>query len=292
MGTLIPYRAQNFAIASRTSHLNRRPPRARSAPTDHFYTRVELRERSFSMLPTRRRLLQGLLLSPAFRGMQAARRGFWEIKDPGQWSSEEKRILLAQSPWAREGAVTFDVGPHREPPSGPYDVPATRAGGMPNANPTVPMGEALPPRPEAPGQPVQFRVVARWESAAPIRLAGGPELPEGAAEFYVIGLRGLPLMPSAKAKPGESESNSNQAMLDALRQNSRLERKDKPDLACNHLLTRSRESSTELLLFFPRDPDPITVADKLVTLESRFGPFHLTVRFLPKEMMFNGTLAL
>lgn len=244
------------------------------------------------MLRTRRRLLQAVLLSPVFRGLQAARRGFWEIKDPGQWSSEEKRTLLAQSPWAREGVVTFDVEPHREPPSGPYDVPAARPGGMPNNNPTVPVGEAPPPRPEAPGQPVQFRVVARWESAAPIRLAGGPELPEGAAGFYVIGLRGLPLMPPGKAKPGEGESNSNQAMLDAIRQNSRIERKDKAGLACNHLLTRSRESATELLLFFPHEPDPITVADKLVTLESRFGPFHLTVRFPLKEMMFNGVLAL
>lgn len=244
------------------------------------------------MLRTRRRLLQAMLLSPAFRRLQAAHRGFWEIKEPGQWSTEEKRILLAQSPWAREGVVTFDVERHREAPSGPYDVPAARAGGMPNPNPTVPVGEAPPPRPEAPGQPVQFRVVARWESSEPIRLAGGPDLPEGAAGFYVIGLRGLPLMPPGKAKPSENESNSNQALLDAIRQNSRIERKDKDALACNHLLSRSRDSATELLLFFPREPDPITVSDKLVTLESRFGPFHLTVRFPLKEMMFHGVLAL
>ena len=244
------------------------------------------------MLRTRRRLLQALLMSPAFRRLQAARRGFWAIKEPGQWTGEEKRALLTQSPWAVEGTATFDVAPHRQPPSGPYDVPATRAGGMPDPNPTVPVGETLPPRPETPGQPVQFRVVARWESAAPVRLAGGPELPEGAAGFYVIGLRGLPLMPSGKAKPGESESNSNQAMLDAIRQNSRLARKDKADLACSHLFTGSRESATAPLLFFPREPDPITIADKLVTLESRFGPFHLTVHFPLKEMMFNGVLAL
>ena len=48
----------------------------------------------------------------------------------------------------------------------------------------------------------------------------------------------------------------------------------------------------ELLLFFPREADPITLADKVVTLESRFGPFHLTVKFPLKEMMYNGALAL
>jgi hypothetical protein len=49
---------------------------------------------------------------------------------------------------------------------------------------------------------------------------------------------------------------------------------------------------TELLLFFERGPDPITVDEKAVTLESRFGLFHLSVRFPLKEMMYKGALAL
>jgi hypothetical protein len=49
---------------------------------------------------------------------------------------------------------------------------------------------------------------------------------------------------------------------------------------------------TELLLFFPRGADPITVADKLVTLESRFAVFHMSVKFPLKDMMFKGELAL
>jgi hypothetical protein len=231
-------------------------------------------------------------MSPAVYTIQAARRGFWETKDPANWSSEEKRTLLAQSPWAREGVVTFEVEPPRERPSGPYDVPASRPGGMPNSNPSVPIGEAPPPPPSAPGKPVQFRMVARWESAAPIRLAGGPELPEGTAGFYVIRLRGVPLMPPAKPKAGEGEPNSNQAMLEAIQHNSRIERKDKPAITCSHLLAGSREFATELLLFFSREAAPITMADKVVTLESRFGPFHLVVNFPLKDMMYNGALAL
>ena len=163
---------------------------------------------------------------------------------------------------------------------------------MPSSNPSVPIGEPLPPRPSAPGQPVQFRALARWESAAPVRLAGGPDLPEGTAGFYVIRLWGLPLMPPAKAKPGENGTDSNRSMLEAIQRNSFIERTDKAALACSHLLTASREAAPELLLFFPREPDPITLADKVVTLESRFGPFHLTVRFPLKEMTYNGVLAL
>ena len=60
----------------------------------------------------------------------------------------------------------------------------------------------------------------------------------------------------------------------------------------SHLLTGSGESATELLLFFPRGTDPITVRDKVVTLDSRFGPFHLSVKFPLKDMMYKGALAL
>ena len=86
--------------------------------------------------------------------------------------------------------------------------------------------------------------------------------------------------------------NPNQGMLAAIQQNSRLERKDKPAISCAHLLTGSGESVTELLLFFERGSDPIKAAEKAVTLESRFGPFHLSVKFPLKDMMYKGALAL
>ena len=47
-----------------------------------------------------------------------------------------------------------------------------------------------------------------------------------------------------------------------------------------------------MLLFFPRGADPIQVADKLVTLESWFAPFHLSIKFPLKDMMYKGELAL
>jgi hypothetical protein len=47
-----------------------------------------------------------------------------------------------------------------------------------------------------------------------------------------------------------------------------------------------------VLLFFPRGADPITIADKVVTLESQFTAFHLSIKFPLKDMMFKGELAL
>jgi hypothetical protein len=102
----------------------------------------------------------------------------------------------------------------------------------------------------------------------------------------------MPLLPPPKGKAGENAPNPNQGMLEAIERGSRLERKDKAAIPCAHLLTGSGDKSTELLLFFARGTDPITVAEKVVTLDCRFVPFHLSVKFPLKEMMYKGVLAL
>ena len=173
------------------------------------------------------------------------------------------------------------------------EVPESRPHVPPGGTPSVPIGEPLPPPPEVPGAPVQFRVVARWETAEPVRLAGGPEVPELTGRFYVIRLRGLPLMPPPKAKPGEAPpSDPNEAMLQAIKAGTRLERAGKASIPCARLFTGSGAASTEVLLFFSREAAPITIADKVVTLESQFSVFHLSIKFSLKDMMYRGELAL
>ena len=157
----------------------------------------------------------------------------------------------------------------------------------------MPIGERPPPVPTTDtGQSIQFRALARWESAAPVRLAGGPPLPDETAAFYVIRLRGLPLLPPRKGEQGETLPNPNEGMLEAIKQGSRIERKSKAAIPCAHLLTGSGESVNEILLFFPRGTDPINVGEKEVTLDVRFAPFHLSVKFQLKDMMYKGALAL
>ena len=253
------------------------------------------------MLRTRRRLLQAAATWTAVRALPAARKEFWESKEPASWSSEEKQVLLGQSPWAREGTVRFDAGKKRAGATGSYEGVARPGAGVPGANPnarpgatpSVPIGEPVPPVPTTDtGQNVRFRVLARWETALPVRLAGGPAMPEGTAQFYVIRLQGMPLLPPRKGKNGENLADPNEGMLEAIKQGSRLERKGKAATPCAHLLTGSGESATEVLLFFARGEDPIAVSDKEVTLESRFGPFHLSIKFPLKDMLYKGALAL
>ena len=173
------------------------------------------------------------------------------------------------------------------------EMPQTRPAVPPEGVQSVPIGQPVPPVPRVDGKPVQFRVLARWETAKPVQLAGGPQVPELTGQFYVIRLRGLPLMPPLKAKPGAPPpSDPNQGMLQAIKAGTRLERAGKAPIPCAHLFTGSGKEATEVLLFFSRVPDPITIADKVVTLESRFGAFHLSIKFPLKEMVYRGELAL
>jgi len=230
--------------------------------------------------------------------MRAARKKFWETKAPGSWSAEEKQILLWESPWAREGFARMD---NQKDPTVGYgnngrqgiELPDTRPGVPPGGVKSVPIGEPVPRAPEAPGEPVQFRVLARWETAKPVRLAGAPEVTELTGQFYVVRLRGLPLMSPPKVQPGEAAPpNPNEGMLPAIKAGSRLERAGKAPIPCAHLFTGSGNASTEVLLFFSRAADAITIADKVVVLESRFAVFHLSIKFSLKEMMYRGELAL
>jgi hypothetical protein len=108
----------------------------------------------------------------------------------------------------------------------------------------------------------------------------------------VIRLRGLPLMPPPKAKPGETPADPNAGMLQAMQAGTWLERKGKPAIPCDHLFAGSGNLWNEVLLYFPRGTNPITAADKQVTLESRFAQFQLSVKFSLKEMVYRGELAL
>ena len=237
------------------------------------------------------------LLGPCLWG---ARKEFWETKDPATWSSQEKEALLEHSPWARDGFARMEENRERKPGYASngkpgVDMPDPQPGLPPGGLKSVPIGDEIPPRPPKPGSepPLQFRVLARWETAKPVRLAGGPDVPEMTGEFYVIRLQGLPLMPAPKPKPGElAPPDPNQGMLQAIKLGSRLERAGKPAIPCAHLFTGSGNAATEVLLFFPRGADPITPADKIVTLESRFPIFHVSIKFPLKDMLYKGELAL
>lgn len=239
------------------------------------------------MILTRRLWLQAAVACGLPRSLRAARKDFWDTKDPASWSKNEKELLLWRSPWAREGFARLEdkkeptVGYRKDGTRG-VDLPDTRPS-IPGGVQSVPIGQEIPPIPKTGGEPLQFRVLARWETAQPVRLAGGPDVPEMTGQFYVLRLRGLPLMPAP---------DPNEGMLAAIKAGSRLECPGRAPIPCVHLFKGSADAPNDVLLFFPRGADPFTFADKLVTLESRFSVFHLSIKFPLKEMSYKGALSL
>src|SRR6185295_9433231 len=107
------------------------------------------------VIRTRRQWLQAATMWPACLTLQAARKEFWDSKDPSGWSNEEKEVLLGQSPWAREGLVRMEVGKNRRTTAG-YGSNGKLGGDMPDLRPgasgsarSVPFGEAPPPVPNS-----------------------------------------------------------------------------------------------------------------------------------------------
>jgi hypothetical protein len=266
-----------------------------------------------------------LLAYPAAAFAFAKPKTFWTSKDPATWTAEEKQILLTQSPWAQSGFARMDVEEKlraagaRRVTGGRGRLGDSVQTPSPNSRPgdsSVPIGgEKLPPPPNTnPGDEIRFPVIARWESSAPVRLAlagGGSSavLPDLIGKFYVLHLRGLPLMPPPKPETSRSKKkassveptpNPNEGILQAVKAGSRLEiqgaaKNNIRTLACANLFAgRTPETWNEVLLLFPRDAaqQPITAADRMVTLESWFEPYHLVVKFALKDMLFQGELAL
>src|SRR5262245_64974322 len=112
------------------------------------------------MIRTRRQCLQAAAVwVVACPSLRAARKEFWETKDPASWSNQEKEILLWQSPWAREGFARIEEAKKATPgytSNGRQGVqmPDTRPGVPPGGVQSVPIGEKVPPVPKPPGEPV------------------------------------------------------------------------------------------------------------------------------------------
>jgi hypothetical protein len=234
--------------------------------------------------------------------LSAAPKAFWENRDPASWTADEKLALLSQSPWAQGGVAEFDPNKKRRSKVG-YGNDGRIGNNMPSGKPnsriggdmSAPIGEEIPPAPNPhPGEVVRFSILARWETAEPVRLANTLVLPEMSEQVYILSLRGLPLMPPPKVKRGqEPPPDPNIGILQSVRNGSRLVRKDRAPIPCTKLFAGKGEAAKEVLLVFPRDLDnAITEADRIVYFECNFSPYELSIKFTLKDMKFKGVLTL
>jgi len=150
-----------------------------------------------------------------------------------------------------------------------------------------------------PGMP-QIQATVRWESAKPVREAIKAALPADAEGFYLVSITGLPI---GGRGPGEWRGTGSPDASDA---KQARDEGDQRILEGTALVRRGKEAlhpskvghpsgaggSRTVFLFFPKDAGTIELADKDVTLITKIGSMELKVKFILKEMVYKGQLAL
>jgi len=222
-------------------------------------------------------LLAASLLQPA---------DFWHRKRFTEWTPDEVRKLLIDSPWARPVLLPVDSIDRAslEQLRSACSSCEVKSGGGPV------MAAGMP---ELAGP---LTVIVRWHSALPVKQAlirakFGDEAATSreAVEFlardetaYIVGVSGVP----AHLAPADAAQ---------LRANAFLRRKGRPPLSAADAQVAPGENSVHLLLFFPRSQDSahaITPADGQIEVQLQLGPLNIRRSFKLKDMIYEGRLAM
>ncbi len=223
----------------------------------------------------------GALTAPS--GLYAFSDDFWNKKDPGEWTSEEKDKLTTKSPWAKEvaGSVT-PAGGQRG-----YGGGGGGGGGMGGGRRSGGRGGGIPPQ--------NFKGTIRWESAKPIQDALKQPTPEALANHYIISVTGFPIQEFGRRRQQQSSEDSAQSLqdvLDHLKSVTFLQPKDKRDVQPGVVQQPPAGSyGTTVLFGFSKEVLTLTADDKEVTFVTSFGRLDLKAKFNLKEMKYKGELA-
>jgi hypothetical protein len=232
------------------------------------------------------RVMTARVLLPAFMICCAfgASQDFWDRKDAKDWTPEEVKELLSQSPWAKPANISF----FNNSPGGDYGLAGGRAGAGLSGQRVGGRQRSAAGTGKAPdtvSNPGTFRAVVRWETARPVQVAEKSRAGEDDSAFYILSLNGdLPDF----ARPNDEESSeARQQRVEMLRESTRLDRKGGSPI----YLERLESGATGSLFYFSR-LDPITPANKEITFNTKMGPLEIKVKFPLKDMMYKGKLEL
>ena len=229
---------------------------------------------------TRRHSILGLIgLAPAAMAADA-----WK-KKYAEWKREDALAILNRSPWAQPGKVEFKIegkdieGPRSGGVIGPMEGPPGSNGtvGPPGGAPARAGGGIVQ---NGPGVMPDFRVLVRWESARPVRLAMGIEEEPANEHRYVVSVTGFPILRADVT-----------ASLGAMKNSTRLERVSRERLWATHAETRESGGAVVLMFNFDGEAKPITTEDREVFFVTRLGTMNLRVKFTLREMMYERRLA-
>jgi hypothetical protein len=214
---------------------------------------------------------------------------FWQ-KPYMEWRDKDIAKMINDSPWAKSVSVSM-TGPSA---AGAPPMPAGGGfGGGPAGGPQGGGGSEFGPGAQG-SSPPSFDVVARWQSALPIRqafvrLKFGAEADKSAEAGkvleqqerpYEIVLSG-PMGMFLGGKPGDAAK--------ALSEVSVLSSSRTGAIKASQIEVGKPGKTMDVVFVFPRSM-PFTVEDKEVEFDTKLGTSTLRYKFKLKDMVVNGKL--
>ena len=212
----------------------------------------------------------------------------WKDKPISQWTPEEAKQVLADSPWVKTVTPTIDKS---------ISVPRTTAGpggigiggvgiGLPGMGRRGINGQTSrgPDNGKSPTVEIP-KLTLRWASALPVgsaeliaREVNAPAVDE---DHYAIAVYGLP----ARWMQGDPDRLGGELARSAV-----LKRENKKDIKASSAEVLMRDDGPVILYLFPRTE--ISRNDPQVEFEAAIGRLKIDQAFVPGEMIYQGKLEL
>lgn len=215
----------------------------------------------------------------------------WKDKPVPDWTAEDARQILADSPWAR----TFAAGlarrqneDERRENSGDMGQPhgvGFDGVGEKQVRPRLDAATVFTKTYSAPAAE-SIKVQIRWETALPIRTAelkaGEIEPPTLEGEGYKIAVYGI---------PGGSFKGDPKRLGEPLKQQAALRREGKKDVRPSRVEVFQRQDGIVVVYLFPLSAE-IGKKDASVEFDAQIGRVVITQTFDVRQMEFQGRLEL
>jgi hypothetical protein len=144
-----------------------------------------------------------------------------------------------------------------------------------------------------------FKVLVRWESGLPVRLARRNISPAGYDdEHYMVSISRVPmafmeaLSTGGQARRAGKDSPDQVEKAAQIAQMSSIHRDGKASLPADHAYWSESDFESRIMISFSKGRQPIELTEREVTFVSRIGDLIIRAPFFLKEMVYRGKLEL
>ena len=233
-----------------------------------------------------------VFLLPFALVLLAADEQAWKNKPVADWTDDEARQVLTDSPWVKTATPTVTRRSSNDQPGGGrrnvgFGIPGIggrRVGYPGGGGRGYPGGSRNGGSDTGSSQPPALKL--RWESALPVREAelktrdtSAPTLDE---MHYAIAVYGV---------PSRIASGDPKHLADQYKNNASLKRDGKKDLKPSSVEVLQREDGPVIVYLFPRSKE-ITAADKRLEFDAKIDTLEVDESFFVEDMVYQNKLEL